>query len=109
MKSSTSLPIPVRRALRKLGHDIRNARLRRRITMGLLSERAGISRTTLTKIEKGDGSVSISIYATVIFILGGIDKLYDLLDIQDDETGLMLDEENLPKRIRTPSSKERKS
>jgi len=43
------VPIPVRRALRKLGQDVRDARLRRCIPTAVMAERASISRTTLTK------------------------------------------------------------
>ena len=52
MHSLSLLPIPVKKALRTLGLDIRKARLRRRITMELMAQRASISRTTLTKVEK---------------------------------------------------------
>ena len=47
-----AVPITVARALRKLGHDIRNARRRRRIPVAILAERASISRMTLNKIDK---------------------------------------------------------
>ena len=47
---SSATPIPVMRALRKLGSDIRAARLRRRIPTALIAERASISRTTLNKV-----------------------------------------------------------
>jgi ESS family glutamate:Na+ symporter len=47
-------PIPVKRALRKLGQDIRDARRRRRIPVVIMAARASISRTTLNKVEKGD-------------------------------------------------------
>lgn len=103
MSSELPLPIPVKRALRKLGNDIRAARIRRRITMALMSERASISRTTLTKIEKGNPSVSLGAYATVIFILGLLSNLASLLEISKDELGRDLEEENLPQRIRSPS------
>jgi len=55
-------PIPVKRALYKLGRDIRDAR-RRRIPMAIMAERASISRTTLSKVEKGDAGVALGIYA----------------------------------------------
>lgn len=95
-----ALPLPVRRALRKLGRDIRDARLRRRIPAALLAERASISRTTLHKLEKGEPGVSIGIVATVLFALGMSDRLAELADIRHDERGLALDEERLPQRIR---------
>lgn len=67
--------------MKKLGNDIRTARIRRRITMDLMSKRASISRTTLTKIEKGDPSVSLGIYATVIFVLGLVSNLENLVTL----------------------------
>ena len=45
------LAIPARRALQKLGEDLRDARRLRRITMDLLAERAQLCRTALTKVE----------------------------------------------------------
>ena len=91
--------VPVTRALRKLGHDLRDARLRRRITIEILAQRASISRTTMTRIEKGDAGVSAGNYATVLFILGMIDRLSNLADIRQDAVGLALEEEDLPKRV----------
>lgn len=98
-RTSLSLPIPVRHALAKLGSDIRDARRRRRIPSRILAERAQISRPSLVKVEKGDPSVSLGIYATVLFSLGFIDKLGDLVDVQTDRVGLSLEEERLPQRI----------
>ncbi|HUE23455.1 MAG TPA: helix-turn-helix domain-containing protein [Bryobacteraceae bacterium] len=93
-------PIPVTRAIRKLGHDIRDARRRRRIPAAILAERASISRTTLHKVEQGDPGVSLGIYATVLFVLGRIDRLAELADASHDAVGLELEEEHLPERIR---------
>ena len=103
-KGRYSLPIPVGRSLRKLGQDIRAARLRRRIKAATLAERAGTSRVTLRKIERGDPGVSMGIYACVLFSLGMIERLGDLSDVRRDDLGLMLEEENLPKRIRSSST-----
>jgi transcriptional regulator with XRE-family HTH domain len=102
---SSSMPIPVIRALRKLGSDIRAARLRRRIPTALMAERASISRTTLAKVEKGDPGVSTGAYATVLFVLGMIARVDELADSRHDSVGLALEEEHLPKRIRLPSYK----
>jgi hypothetical protein len=96
------LPIPVTRALRKLGHDIRDARRRRRIPAEIAAARASISRTTLVKIEKGEPGVAIGSYAIVLFVLGLTDRLADLADPRNDEVGLQLEEEHLPQRISRP-------
>ena len=102
MGNATKLPVPVLRALRKLGQDISDARRRRRITMELVAERAGIARATLTKIEKGSSTVSMASYAMVLFVLGMIERLYELIDANYDLVGRSLEEENLPKRVRLP-------
>jgi len=93
-------PIPVRRAIWKLGQDIRDARLRRRISTAVMAERASISRTTLNKIEKGDFGVSLGNYANVLFVLGMVERLGELADVKTDTVGLELEEERLPQRIR---------
>jgi transcriptional regulator with XRE-family HTH domain len=104
MRSTPPLPLPVKRALAKLGQDIRSARLRRRITTTLMAERAFITRTTLRKIENGNPGVSLGIYATVMFVLGLTPRLADLADTRSDEVGLQLEDERLPKRIRQPGT-----
>ena len=101
-RSFAAIAVPVARALRKLGHDIRDARRRRRIPVAILAERASISRTTLHKAEKGDPGVSLGTYATVLFALGMVDRLADVADPRHDALGLALEEENLPERIRLP-------
>lgn len=96
------LPIPVARALRKLGQDLQDARRKRRIPMHLAAQRANISRVTLDKIENGDAGVSLGAYTKVLFILGMLNRLGELADQRFDELGLHLESENLPKRIRLP-------
>jgi len=93
-------PVPLARALRKLGRDLRDARRRRRIPVAILAERASISRTTLNKVEKGDSGVAMGNYAGVLFALGLVDRLSDLADPRNDSVGLRLEEEHLPERIR---------
>lgn len=103
MSKKIYLPLPIQKTLRKLGKDIRYARLRRRITMELMSERAGFSRITLSKIEKGDPSVSMGSYSSALFVLGMVDNLAKLADASYDIVGRELEEERLPKRIRIPN------
>src|SRR5689334_2754330 len=100
-RANVALPIPVRRVLRKLGTDIRDARRRRRLPLAIVADRASISRTTLIKLEKGDAGVAMSIYATMIFVLGLIERVGDLADAKNDPVGLQLEEERLPQRNRT--------
>ena len=103
-----TLPLPVIRALRKFGHDLKDARRRRRIPVAIAAERASISKPTLIRLERGDPSVSIASYATMLFVLGMADRLGDLAAAKNDPIGLQLEEENLPKRIRIRKQKPNK-
>jgi transcriptional regulator with XRE-family HTH domain len=98
-RQDSTAPIPVKRALRKLGEDIRDARRRRRIPLELLADRVSVSRATLYKVERGDPGVSIGTYARVLFVLGLLDRLAELADVRSDTVGLELEEEHLPQRI----------
>ena len=104
MASARPLPLPVSRALTKIGADLRDARRRRRIPTATMAERALISRTTLSKVERrkllGDPGVSLGTYATVLFVLGLEGRVAELADVRHDAVGLDLEAEALPKRIR---------
>ena len=100
MRTTPPMPLPIKRVLAKLGADIKAARLRRRITMTLMAERAFVSRSTLQKVEQGDPGVSLGVYATVLFILGLSERIADLADVGIDSVGLQLDEQRLPQRVR---------
>ena len=103
MKNTSKLPILVIKSLQKMGQDISEARRRRRIATELMAERAGISRSTLIKIEKGDPATAIGNYAAVLFVLGMAGRIGDLIDANHDLVGRQIDEENLPRRIRLRS------
>lgn len=80
--------------LKTMGEQIKMARLRRRLSATLVAERAGISRSTLWKVENGNPSVAIGIYAAVLHALNNMDK--DLLKIAgDDELGRKLQDMDL--------------
>ena len=102
MRSSSAdiLPARLRRGLAKLGGDIAIARRKRRLTVKMMAERVGVAKATYLKIEKGDPSVSMGAYAMALFVLGLADGLTDVADVSRDDTGLLLDTERLPKRIR---------
>ena len=103
--SSRTYPVPVKRSLRQLGRDTRDARRRRRIPAAILAERAGIGRMTLFRIEQGDPSVSLGAYACVWFSLGLIERLAGVADPAFDRTGREIEEEHLPQRIRLPRAR----
>jgi transcriptional regulator with XRE-family HTH domain len=94
------LTTKVIKTLRDLGGNIRFARLRRKLSSEQIAERAGISRPTLTAIEKGLPNVSIGMYAQVLSVLGLSD---DLLRVaKDDELGRKLQDAKLEVKERAP-------
>ncbi len=82
-KKATILMPDTQFILEQMGEQIKEARLRRRISTELLAERANVSRTTIWAIEKGSPSVSIGSYAAVLHGIQGMDK--DLLLIAQDQ------------------------
>lgn len=80
--------------LQTAGEQIKLARLRRNLSVEIIAERAGISRTTLWKVESGSPSVAIGIYASVLHALGGMDKDLKLI-AKEDELGRQLQDLNL--------------
>ena len=92
-------PAAVRRALRKLGADIQDARRRRRLPMAVVAERAFTSRSTLQRGEAGDTGVSIGIYAGVLQALGLLEGLKQIADIANDSVGQALASAELPRHV----------
>jgi hypothetical protein len=94
------LPAKVRRSLTKFGHDLAIARRKRRVSVGMMSERTRLSKSTYARVEKGDPTVALGAYAMSLFALGFGEVFGSLIDVSVDDTGLLLDQERLPKRVR---------
>lgn len=100
-KKSVILMPDTQKILDTMGEQIKLARLRRKLSVELVAERAGISRATLWAVEKGSSSVAMGIYAAVLHALNGMDE--DLLLIaKDDELGRKLQDMDLKIRKRAP-------
>jgi transcriptional regulator with XRE-family HTH domain len=97
-------PLPVARAITKLGEDVSRARRRRRLSRASLAERSGISESTLKRLERGDGAVAVENLARTLYVLGELSRLEGLLDSATDELGIQLADERLPKRVRARKS-----
>lgn len=104
-KTATLIYPGMRSNLKIMGEQIKLARLRRSLSASLVCERAGISRATLWKVEKGDPTVSIGAYCAVLHGLGGMDEDLTLV-ARDDATGRTFQDLQLvtPKRIRNKKS-----
>lgn len=96
------LPLQVRRSLVKFGTDLSIARRKRRLTIAMMCERLGVSKSTWQRMEKGDPTVSVGAYAQALFALGLGTPFAELADQGNDEQGLLLEAEMLPKRVVPP-------
>lgn len=94
------LPLPVERALQKLGADVSLARRRRHLSQASLAERMGASLSTVRRLEAGDARIPLHFLARALHVFGEIRALEALLDTASDEIGLALMDEQLPKRVR---------
>ena len=91
--------------LRTMGEQIKLARLRRDLPAELVAERAGISRSSLWKVESGNPAVAMGIYAAVLHALGNMDS--DLLLVAKDDTlGRQLQDRELLTRKRASRRQE---
>lgn len=81
--------------LEQMGENIKLARKRRKLTTIQVAERAGIARSTLYLVEKGDASVTLGAYFNVLRVLG---LQNDILKLgADDEFGRKLQDLELLK------------
>lgn len=93
--------LAIEESLQVLGHNIKVARLKRRLPQNVLADRAGVSLSTLCKIENGNGGVAIAGYASVILALDLGTPFSEIA--RSDPLGQALEQESLPKRIRSKS------
>jgi len=88
------------RTLSELGERLRLARKRRRLSSAAVAGRAGISRTTLYKVEAGDAGATLGSYVRVLAVLGLEGDINLLAD--DDRLGRKLQDLALEPKRRTP-------
>ncbi|MFL9484328.1 helix-turn-helix domain-containing protein [Chitinophagaceae bacterium LWZ2-11] len=89
MKSKKQILFPkYQKILEQVGENIKLARKRRKYTTIQVAERAGIDRSTLYEIEKGNSSVSLGAYFNTLRVLGLQDDFLKLA--ADDDYGRKL-------------------
>ncbi len=93
-------PLPVERALVRLGENLSRARRRRRMSQAMLAERIGASVNTVRRMEEGFGGTAMQYVARALQVFGELNKLEALMDVAADDVGLALLEQTLPQRVR---------
>lgn len=89
-----------KRALNQVGEQLKLARLRRKLSMEQVAERADISKSTLWRIEKGEPGISLGNLYQVLIVLGLEDDMLALA--ADDELGRKLQDADLATKKRAP-------
>ena len=82
------MPSVVLAHLRELGENLAIARKRRREPLKAWAQRIGVSEPTLARMEKGDPSVSMGVYATAVWLMGRASALPDLAAPEHDQGAL---------------------
>ncbi|MGB9332760.1 MAG: helix-turn-helix transcriptional regulator [Steroidobacteraceae bacterium] len=81
-------PYPVEQALKRLGHNLRTARIRRNYTIGSVARRIGTGPRAVRDAERGKTSASIGVYAALLWAYDLLQPLQDLANPAKDEQGL---------------------
>jgi transcriptional regulator with XRE-family HTH domain len=85
---TTSPPYQVEQALKRLGANLRTARLRRNLTIEDVAEKIGTSRHAVLAAEKGKPSTSAAVYTALLWTFDLLGPMEALADPGGDEEGL---------------------
>lgn len=99
-KITHSPPAAVEDALKRLGRNIRIARLRRRLRIQDVADRIGTSRFTVADLERGKPSTSVAAYFGSLWALGLLEQVREVADPDMDEEGKILERARLPGQAR---------
>src|ERR1700733_9461114 len=99
-RSTPSILPRLARLMAGVGENIKKARLRRSYSSETVSQRAGITRKTLYRVERGDPAVALGIYARVLQTLRLENDLGSIA--ADDALGRKLQDANLEPKSRAP-------
>jgi transcriptional regulator with XRE-family HTH domain len=84
-------PHKVTMTLKRLGADMRTARLRRNLSLDDVAGKLGVSRQVISHAENGKPTTSIAIYAGILWAVGLLNRLEDVADPAQDKEGQQLE------------------
>jgi transcriptional regulator with XRE-family HTH domain len=99
-KLQTAPPYPVEQALKRLGENLRTARVRRNVTIADAAERIGTGPRAVMDAEKGKPSTGIVVYSALLWLYDLLQPLEELADPLKDKEGLALEAARAPTRAR---------
>jgi transcriptional regulator with XRE-family HTH domain len=96
-------PYPVEQALKKLGANLRTARVRRNLTITDVGEKIGAGPRVVADAEQGKAFTGIAVYTALLWLYDLLTPFEDLANPLKDEQGLVLES----RRTRTRARKSR--
>lgn len=97
---SSKAPSAVVDLAKRLGANIALARRRRCLRQQDLAQKAGISRLTLMKVERGELGTGVGAYLAVLWALGLERTVETVANSETDHEGIVLESARLGKRVR---------
>src|SRR4051794_30669928 len=98
----TAPPFDVENALKRLGANLRTARLRRNLSLVEVSAKIGVGREAIAEAEHGKPSTSVAVYAALLWAYGLVDQVTEVADPTTDEEGRRLASRRERRNARTP-------
>ncbi len=83
-----SPPVAVDQAIKRLGADLRVARLRRNLSLACVAQKTGAGIRAIADAEKGKPSTGVAVYAALLWTYGMVDRLGALADPATDREGI---------------------
>jgi len=84
-------PYPVEQAIKRLGTNLRTARLRRNLTIEDVAGKIGTGPRAVRDAEKGKLSTGVAVYTALLWAYGLLGPMAALADPARDEEGLSLE------------------
>lgn len=85
-----ALPFSVEQSVKRLGADLRKARLRRNLSLETVAEKIGANRRVIADAENGKPSTGIAIYAALLWTFGLLPQFDEVAAPERDQEGLTL-------------------
>jgi len=93
-------PYAVEQAIKRLGSNLRTARLRRNLTIEEVGEKIGTGPRAVSDAEKGKVSTGIAVYTALLWVYDLLSPMEELADPALDEEGMNLSVPNERARTR---------
>jgi len=93
-------PFPVERTMKRLGENLRIARIRRNMTIADAAERIGTGPRAVMDAEKGKASTGVVVYAALLWLYDQLHQLEEVADPSKDTEGMAFEMAKMRTRVR---------